>query len=224
MLLGEAGHRVEKVAVGSSALAALERAPVDLVLAEWEPPRQDGLALTRAIRRHGPVAGTHVVVLTSSRGGTGAAEVLDAGANDCLLDPFDPAELIMRVQAGLRAVELRAAEGRLSTLIANVPGAIYRCANDPDWTMELISDEIERISGYPASELVQNACRSFASVIHPDDHDYVADDGTGGVELGTGTGTGLRGLADRLAALGGRLEVEAAPGEGTLLRGVLPYG
>jgi PAS domain S-box-containing protein len=54
-------------------------------------------------------------------------------------------------------------------LVANVPGAIYRCALDTAWTMSVISDEIERISGFPASDFVDNAARSFASVIHPDD-------------------------------------------------------
>ena len=34
--------------------------------------------------------------------------------------------------------------------MANVPGAIYRSAWHADYALELISDEIERISGYPA--------------------------------------------------------------------------
>jgi hypothetical protein len=34
---------------------------------------------------------------------------------------------------------------RLAALIASVPGAIYRCAHDAEWTMTLISGEIERI-------------------------------------------------------------------------------
>jgi hypothetical protein len=50
-----------------------------------------------------------------------------------------------RVGTGARDLELAA-------LVANVPGAIYRCALDADWTMAVISDEIERISGYPASD------------------------------------------------------------------------
>jgi len=57
----------------------------------------------------------------------------------------------------------------LAALVANVPGAIYRCALDADWTMAMISDEIERISGYPPSDYIQNSVRGFASVIHPDD-------------------------------------------------------
>ena len=48
----------------------------------------------------------------------------------------------------------------------------------------------------------------------------VADDGVGGAELAGGSG--LRGLADRVEALGGHLRVESAPGTGTRLRALIP--
>ena len=48
----------------------------------------------------------------------------------------------------------------------------------------------------------------------------VADDGGGGAD--PAAGTGLRGLADRVAALDGRLEVESVPGRGTTVRAVIP--
>jgi PAS domain S-box-containing protein len=71
-----------------------------------------------------------------------------------------------RVEPGERDRELAA-------IVANVPGAIYRCALDADWTMAVISDEIERISGYPAADFVASAHRTFGSIIHPDDRDEV---------------------------------------------------
>ena len=48
----------------------------------------------------------------------------------------------------------------------------------------------------------------------------VSDDGVGGAD--PGAGTGLRGLADRLAALDGRLEVQSPPGGGTVIRANIP--
>jgi PAS domain S-box-containing protein len=66
-------------------------------------------------------------------------------------------------------VELNGGDLELAALVANVPGAIYRCALDSDWTMAMISDEIERISGYPPSDFIRNKSRTFASIIHPDD-------------------------------------------------------
>ena len=49
----------------------------------------------------------------------------------------------------------------------------------------------------------------------------IADDGVGGADARGGTG--LRGLADRVDALDGNLLVESAPGEGTLIRAVIPF-
>jgi signal transduction histidine kinase len=49
----------------------------------------------------------------------------------------------------------------------------------------------------------------------------VADDGVGGAR--PDAGSGLRGLADRVAALGGRLEIDSEPGRGTRLRAQLPH-
>ena len=48
----------------------------------------------------------------------------------------------------------------------------------------------------------------------------IRDDGVGGAD--PETGSGLRGLADRVAALDGRLEVVSPPGAGTIIRAVIP--
>ncbi len=50
----------------------------------------------------------------------------------------------------------------------------------------------------------------------------VADDGVGFEPAETRTGTGLQGMADRLEALGGALEVLSKPQEGTTLTGRIP--
>jgi PAS domain S-box-containing protein len=64
----------------------------------------------------------------------------------------------------------------LDSLVANVPGAIYRCALSSDWEMEFMSDGIEQITGYPAAEFIGNEARTYASVIHPDDSRAVEDE------------------------------------------------
>jgi PAS domain S-box-containing protein len=64
---------------------------------------------------------------------------------------------------------LAASEERFRSLVSNIPGAVYRCACDPHWTMEFLSDGIQDLCGYPASEFLGNRVRSYASVIHPDD-------------------------------------------------------
>ncbi len=60
-------------------------------------------------------------------------------------------------------------EERFRALIGNIPGAVYRCACDKEWTIEFLSENIYDISGYPPSDFVGNKTRSYASIIHADD-------------------------------------------------------
>ncbi len=69
--------------------------------------------------------------------------------------------------------KLRINEERLRTIVNNIPGIIYRCANDENWTMEYISGEVDKILGYPVSDFINNKVRNYASVIHPDDKEMV---------------------------------------------------
>ena len=57
----------------------------------------------------------------------------------------------------------------LENVVANVPGAIYRCVLRSDWEMKFMSPEIERVTGYPASDFIDSRVRTYESVIHPDD-------------------------------------------------------
>jgi len=54
-------------------------------------------------------------------------------------------------------------------LVDTIPGTVFRCRVDTDWTMLYTSAEMERLTGYPASDFLDNRVRSFASVIHPED-------------------------------------------------------
>jgi PAS domain S-box-containing protein len=54
-----------------------------------------------------------------------------------------------------------------------VPGVLYRSAWDRGYTVELISDEIERITGYPAADFVESRRRTLLSIMHPDDVESV---------------------------------------------------
>jgi len=64
---------------------------------------------------------------------------------------------------------LRQSEERFRTLVSRVPGVVFRCRYDPHWTVEFISDAIVDITGYPASDFIQNRVRSFLSVEYLDD-------------------------------------------------------
>jgi len=60
-------------------------------------------------------------------------------------------------------------------MISNIPGIVYRCLCDKDWTCEFMSEKVETLTGYPASDFIQNEVRSFAGIIHPEDRQMVED-------------------------------------------------
>ncbi len=54
------------------------------------------------------------------------------------------------------------------TMLANVPATIYQCLNDEQWTLKFMSDGVELLTGYPASDFLENK-RSQMSMIHAED-------------------------------------------------------
>lgn len=56
----------------------------------------------------------------------------------------------------------------VSTLIVNLPGFIYRCANDKDWTMYYLSKQCKETTGYEPEELLNNSLLSYNDIILPE--------------------------------------------------------
>ncbi len=65
---------------------------------------------------------------------------------------------------------VRDSEHQLRSLIGNIPGISYRCLMQDDWPAVFISDAVERLTGYPASDFVgPGSSRRFVELVHPDD-------------------------------------------------------
>ena len=62
---------------------------------------------------------------------------------------------------------------QLTQTLANLPGMVFRCANDDDWTMEFLSEGCRDLLGYDSGDLIDNRVVSYASLIHPDDREKV---------------------------------------------------
>jgi len=61
----------------------------------------------------------------------------------------------------------------LERMIDNLPGFVYRCLNDLEWTMIYVSRQIIDVTGYSAEEVIKNSSISFDSIIHPDHREYL---------------------------------------------------
>ena len=70
----------------------------------------------------------------------------------------------------------------LSTLLNNLPGMAYRCADDADWTMEFVSAGCEELTGYAPEALVGSAEVAFGDLIIPEHRQRVARTVAGAVE------------------------------------------
>ncbi len=58
-------------------------------------------------------------------------------------------------------------------LLNNLPGMLYRCRYDKNWTMEFLSDGCESLTGYKKDELLYNKKVTYASLIHIEDNDWI---------------------------------------------------
>jgi diguanylate cyclase (GGDEF)-like protein/PAS domain S-box-containing protein len=64
---------------------------------------------------------------------------------------------------------LESSRERYRSLVNNIPGAVYRCAFNPNWTMEYVSLSITELTGYASTDLMNDQVCCFASLVHPDD-------------------------------------------------------
>ena len=99
LYLRRAGYQVTVVDNGQAALDALTSQLPDLVVLDLMLPRVDGLEITRWLRERGD---TPIIMLTARREERDRIAGLEMGADDYVVKPFSPQELVSRVRAVLR--------------------------------------------------------------------------------------------------------------------------
>ncbi len=109
------GFRVEVAPDGEAGLARLRGGGVDLVVLDVMLPGMDGLAVCRELRGFSRVP---VVMLTARGDETDRIVGLELGADDYLPKPFNPRELVARVQAVLRRVDATGGPAEEGALVA----------------------------------------------------------------------------------------------------------
>ncbi len=113
------GFEVDEADSGAQALARCERAAPDLVLSDWMMPGMDGLKFCRAFRNMRRETYGYFILLTSRSDKADIACGLDAGADDFLTKPVNPAELRARIAAGDRILRMERELTEKNRLIAS---------------------------------------------------------------------------------------------------------
>lgn len=105
--LKTAGYEVLTATNGAEALKIVLAEGPAMVVTDWMMPVMNGLELCRAIRNHEGVGFVFVIVLTAVADEDRVVEAFDAGADDYLTKPFKRKELLARLRAGQRIIELQ---------------------------------------------------------------------------------------------------------------------
>ena len=119
----DSGHTVTLRSDGQEAWSLLERERMDqdrfeMVVTDWMMPRMDGLELCRRLRSRRGTGSVYVILLTVKGLPEERIEALEAGADDFLIKPLDPAELVARMEVARRILALKA---KLSMSISTPP-------------------------------------------------------------------------------------------------------
>jgi len=99
LYLKRAGFRVIEAKDGVEAFRVLENSPPDLVILDLMLPNVDGFEITRQLRSKGD---TPIIMLTARRSESDRIAGLEMGADDYVVKPFSPQEVVSRVRAVLR--------------------------------------------------------------------------------------------------------------------------
>src|SRR5689334_17605357 len=100
------GHQISYAEDGTSGLAQARNLKPDLIITDVIMPDINGYEVTRQLRRDKLFAATPVLVLTAQSGLQDKLQAFESGADDYLSKPFEPAELVARVSALMRRVEM----------------------------------------------------------------------------------------------------------------------
>jgi DNA-binding response OmpR family regulator len=100
------GNDVTSVDDGVKALDSLKREIPDMLVTDWMMPDLDGLELARRVRALDLPGYVYIILLTALTQKERIIEGLDAGADDYVTKPYDKTELLARIRAGNRVVQL----------------------------------------------------------------------------------------------------------------------
>ncbi|HTX23082.1 MAG TPA: diguanylate cyclase [Steroidobacteraceae bacterium] len=209
-LLRQAGYAVETADNGEEALRKISSGQIQMLVTDWDMPGIDGVTLCRRVRESHLPGYLYILLLTSHGSTENLVTGLDAGADDYIRKPPDPAELLARLKAGQRVVRLeqslREAKDKIQQLSITDPlvGTFNR-----RYLNEQLMHEVERARRYEHPLAAVMADLDFFKSVN-DQHGHQAGDDVlrGFVELAK---VSIRHASDWVARYGGEEFVVVLP-------------
>lgn len=104
-VLSEAGHIVGVIGHGELGHDTIYLKQPDLVILDRELPGMEGVEILRSLKQVAGLYRTPIVMLSANRSQASIDEAMAAGAADYIVKPFEPADLVSRVEACLRETQ-----------------------------------------------------------------------------------------------------------------------
>ena len=189
-LLKRTDHNITAVENGRKALEAFEKDSFHIVLTDWMMPELDGINLCRTIRKRELTESyVYIIILTAKNAQEDILLGLNAGADDYLVKPVNPSELLARLNTSVRIInleiarkdaeiqirqysesleetvlkrteQLRNSEEKYRTIIETIEDGYYE--SDLKGHLTFFNDSTLKYSGYTRKELLKKSFRELA--------------------------------------------------------------
>lgn len=193
VIIGKEGYNVMTLDDGEAALDKLESFNPDLIISDVMMPRLDGLELCRQVRAMPQYQGVPFLFLTAKDDPTDKYQGFRDGADDYVVKPFDPVELLFRIEAhlrrsrqtikgssdvlkvGLLELDRRNYQAKVGERIIQLTKSefsmLFHLMNHADEVVSAESILVEAL-GYPpqagSSEIIRTHIRNIRQKIEPD--------------------------------------------------------
>jgi PAS domain S-box-containing protein len=191
-ILDQDTYNVKFARTGKAALTFAQSLLPDLILLDLQLPDLDSYQVCQQLKTIPAIADIPVLFLVAENAIADKDKGFEAGGVGYLIAPFHRQEVLVQVemQIKLRLFQKRLlqpvqkrhqatsalqadvawckSEEQFEALVANVPGVVYRCRWNVDWTILFISQGVTEICGYPPDAFLSGTLL-WPNIIHPDD-------------------------------------------------------
>src|SRR5256885_2735158 len=162
-LIAKRGHEVTAVASAEEAEAALAKESFPFLILDWMLPGKSGVDLCRELRATPSGEEFFILVVTARDNPEDLNHALEAGANDYLTKPIDPARLHVRLSVAERRiralvernqtrVELQEAVRKMTDILEKTSDGFF--AVDRNWKFTFVNPQAEKILGRKREDVI----------------------------------------------------------------------